>query len=202
MAKAKYYLLTSDFIDGARGRAHRLGVKAVPADDVLPEALAIAERLATGPSQATLLTKRALNHWLRQALPNFEASLAYEMLNFLGPDAAEGVAALPRTPPPRVPVKGPNVAMDRDLAADLAFGLELAKMADGISLPYYEQRSFNLDWKANRTEVTEADRETESAIAASVATRRPGEILNSSVLAAAFDSLRSVAVSAYTVEWS
>ena len=29
-----------------------------------------------------------------QALPNFEASLAYEMLNFLGPDAAEGLAAL------------------------------------------------------------------------------------------------------------
>ena len=40
------------------------------------------------------MTKRALNHWMRQALPNFEASLAYEMLNFLGPDAAEGLAAL------------------------------------------------------------------------------------------------------------
>ena len=44
--------------------------------------------------------KSKLNHWLRQALPNFEASLAYEMLNFLGPDAAEGLAALKekRTP--------------------------------------------------------------------------------------------------------
>jgi enoyl-CoA hydratase len=31
---------------------------------------------------------------MRQALPNFEASLAYEMLNFLGPDAAKGLAAL------------------------------------------------------------------------------------------------------------
>jgi enoyl-CoA hydratase len=40
------------------------------------------------------MTKRALNHWMRQALPNFEASLAYEMLNFLGPDAAKGLAAL------------------------------------------------------------------------------------------------------------
>ena len=65
--------------------------------------------------------------------------------------------------------------MDRDLAADLAFGLELAKMADGISLPYYEQRSFNLDWKANRTEVTEADRETESAISAQVLAQRPSD---------------------------
>ena len=67
------------------------------------------------------------------------------------------------------------MAVDRDLAADLAFGLELAKLADGISLPYYEQRSFNLDWKANRTEVTEADRETESAISAQVLAQRPSD---------------------------
>ena len=65
--------------------------------------------------------------------------------------------------------------IDRDLAADLALGLELAGIADGITLPYYEQRSFNLDWKANRTEVTEADRETESAIAAEVLAQRPGD---------------------------
>ena len=51
------------------------------------------------------LTKRALNHWLRQALPNFEASLAYEMLNFLGPDAAEGLAALREK---RSPAFGPS----------------------------------------------------------------------------------------------
>jgi enoyl-CoA hydratase len=49
------------------------------------------------------LTKRALNHWLRQALPNFEASLAYEMLNFLGPESAEGVAALRERRPPEFP---------------------------------------------------------------------------------------------------
>ena len=57
-------------------------------------ALEVANKLAAGPVDATRLTKRALNHWIRQALPNFEASLAYEMLNFLGPDAAEGLAAL------------------------------------------------------------------------------------------------------------
>ena len=65
--------------------------------------------------------------------------------------------------------------MDRDLAADLAFGLELAKVADGINLPYYDQRSFNLDWKTNHTEVTEADRETESAISAQVLAQRPAD---------------------------
>jgi histidinol-phosphatase len=64
---------------------------------------------------------------------------------------------------------------ERDLADDLAFGLDLAEIADAITLPYYEQRSFSLDWKANRTEVTEADRETESAIAAEVVSQRQGD---------------------------
>lgn len=94
MAKAKYYLLTADFIDGAEAERIGLVTRAVPAADVLPTALEIATRLAHGPRDATKFTKRALNHWLRQALPNFEASLAYEMLNFLGPDAAEGVDAI------------------------------------------------------------------------------------------------------------
>jgi len=100
MAKAKYYLLTSDFIDGREAERIGLVSKAVPGEQVLPEALALADRLAQGPRDAIRFTKRSLNHWLRQALPNFEASLAYEMLNFLGPDAAEGLDALQtkRTP--------------------------------------------------------------------------------------------------------
>jgi histidinol-phosphatase len=65
--------------------------------------------------------------------------------------------------------------IDRDLSADLALGLELAGIADAITLPYYEQRSFNLDWKSNRTEVTEADRETETAISDLVIARRPDD---------------------------
>jgi enoyl-CoA hydratase len=94
MAKAKYYLLTADFVDGKEAERIGLVSKAVPADDVMATALEVANKLAAGPVDATRLTKRALNHWIRQALPNFEASLAYEMLNFLGPDAAEGLAAL------------------------------------------------------------------------------------------------------------
>jgi enoyl-CoA hydratase len=94
MAKAKYYLLTADFLDGREAERIGLVSKAVPAADVLPTALAVATKLARGPRDATRMTKRALNHWLRQALPAFEASLAYEMLNFLGPDASEGLAAL------------------------------------------------------------------------------------------------------------
>jgi len=100
LAKAKYYLLTSDFIDGAEAERIGLVSKAVPADEVLPTALAIAEKLATGPQHAVRFTKRSLNHWIRQALPAFEHSLALEMLNFLSPDAAEGVAALRAKRPP------------------------------------------------------------------------------------------------------
>lgn len=112
LAKAKYYLMTADFLDGREAERIGLVSKAVPADDVLPTALQIATKLARGPQDATRLTKRALNHWLRQSLPNFEASLAYEMLNFLGPDAVEGAAALRAKREPdfeRRPAANPDV---------------------------------------------------------------------------------------------
>jgi enoyl-CoA hydratase len=103
MAKAKYYLLTADFLDGREAERIGLVSKAVPAADVLPTALDVAERLARGPQDAIRFTKRSLNHWLHQAMPHFEASLGLEMLTFLGPDAAEGVAALREKRPPSFP---------------------------------------------------------------------------------------------------
>ena len=94
LAKAKYYLLTADFIDGKE--ADRIGLvsKAVPADDLLDEAQKVADKLATGSQGAVRLTKRALNLWMTQAAPAFDASLAFEMLGFLSDDAREGVNAL------------------------------------------------------------------------------------------------------------
>ncbi|MGZ4173307.1 MAG: enoyl-CoA hydratase/isomerase family protein [Solirubrobacteraceae bacterium] len=94
MAKAKYYLLTADFIDGLEAERIGLVSRCVPADEVLDTALEVATRIATGPRQAARWTKRTLNHWLRAALPAFDASVAYEMLSFLGEDAREGIAAL------------------------------------------------------------------------------------------------------------
>jgi enoyl-CoA hydratase len=103
LAKAKYYLLTADFIDGVT--ADRIGLvsRAVPGATLMEEALRVAHKIATGPQDATRLTKRALNLWMTQAAPAFDASLAFEMLNFMGPDAAEGVAALRDRRPPRFP---------------------------------------------------------------------------------------------------
>ena len=62
---------------------------------------------------------------------------------------------------------------DFDAAAELQFALELADLATAISMPHYTHRTFNLDWKANRTEVTEADREAELAISDRVLAHRP-----------------------------
>ncbi len=94
MAKAKYYLLTADFVDGPEAERIGLVTRCVPDDAVVPEALAIAERLAAGSATAVQWTKRAMNAWLRRALPEFGESLALEMLGFLGPDAREGLAAV------------------------------------------------------------------------------------------------------------
>jgi len=93
MAKAKYYLMTGEFVSGTEAERIGLVTKAVPTEQVVPEALAIAEGLATGPRFAIEWTKRSLNHWIRNAQPIFEHSLAYEMLTFMSPDAAEGFDA-------------------------------------------------------------------------------------------------------------
>ena len=93
MARAKYYLLTCDRIDGRTAAEIGLVSKAVPAEQVLPEALALAHRLAAGPQHALRWTKHSLNHWLRAAGPIFETSLGLEMIGLFGPDFAEGIAA-------------------------------------------------------------------------------------------------------------
>jgi enoyl-CoA hydratase len=103
MAKARYYLLTGEMLDGVEAERIGLVSKALPSDRVLPEALAIAAGLGQGPQQAIRWTKRALNNWLRTAGPVFDQSAAYEMLGFLGPDLREGVAALREKRPPRFP---------------------------------------------------------------------------------------------------
>ena len=94
LAKAKYYLLTAEFIDGKT--ADRIGLvsKSVPREELMEEAMRVALIIAKGPVDATQWTKRAMNLWVMQAAPAFDASLAFEMLNFMGPDAAEGVSAL------------------------------------------------------------------------------------------------------------
>jgi enoyl-CoA hydratase/carnithine racemase len=94
MAKAKYYLLTADFIDGREAERIGLVTMSLPPDQVMPKALEVADRLARGSQISIQWTKRALNNWLRQAGPIFDQSLALEMLSFSYPDVREGVKAI------------------------------------------------------------------------------------------------------------
>ena len=103
LAKAKYYLLTADFIDGKE--AERIGLVSlcVPEDQVVAKAMETANKLATGPQLAVRWTKKALNNWVRQAGAIFDNSLALEMLCFFGKDVDEGVQAVKEKRAPKFP---------------------------------------------------------------------------------------------------
>ena len=103
MAKAKYYLMTAEFVDGRE--AERIGLVSlcVPRAQLMNKAFATADKLATGSQLAIRYTKRSLNNWMRMSQPAFDASLALEMLCFLGDDAKEGVAAIREKREPRFP---------------------------------------------------------------------------------------------------
>ena len=103
LAKAKYYLLTADFVDGPEAERIGLVTRCVADDEVLPQALEVAGRLAAGSATAVQWTRRVMNNWLRQALPTFGESLALEMLGFLGPDAREGLDAVRNRRAPQFP---------------------------------------------------------------------------------------------------
>src|SRR5207248_7390282 len=100
MAKAKYYLLTCDFIDGKE--AERIGLVSlcVPPDQLMPKAFEVADKLAMGAQNAIRWTKRSLNNWLRQAGPIFDNSMALELLTFMDPDVREGARAIREKRPP------------------------------------------------------------------------------------------------------
>jgi enoyl-CoA hydratase len=103
MAKARYYLLTGEMIDGTEAERIGMVAKALPREQVLDEALAVAGRLAAGSQDAIRFTKRSLSNWIKQAGPIFDQSAALEMLGFMGPDVAEGATALQEKRAPEFP---------------------------------------------------------------------------------------------------
>lgn len=56
---------------------------------------------------------------------------------------------------------------------ELDLALDLADACDALTLPRFEGRDFTLDWKRNRTEVTEVDRNAEALIGERLAIDRP-----------------------------
>jgi enoyl-CoA hydratase len=103
MAKAKYYLLTADFIDGREAERIGLVTFAVPRAELMAKAFEVADKLAQGSQPAIRWTKRALNNWLRVAGPIFDQSVALEMLTFTLEDVGEGLRAIREKRPPRFP---------------------------------------------------------------------------------------------------
>ena len=93
MAKAKYYLLTCEQLLGAEAERIGLITEAVEDDALDARAVAVAARLAEGAQTAIRWTKYAMNNWLRQAGPIFDAGLAMEFLGFDSPDVKEGLAS-------------------------------------------------------------------------------------------------------------
>jgi enoyl-CoA hydratase len=100
LAKARYYLLTNEPLDGAE--AERIGLVSLCVDDdrVRDTALGVANKLAAGSPTALAFTKHTLHNWLRLAGPSFDASLALEFLGFRLGDVREGLDAVRNRRPP------------------------------------------------------------------------------------------------------
>jgi len=101
LARANELLLTGRLIDGAE--AERLGVlnRAVAADDVLGEALALARTIADNAPIAVRATKRAIQRGLELQIRDAARLEAYAQAESLATeDAREGIAALLAKRPP------------------------------------------------------------------------------------------------------
>jgi enoyl-CoA hydratase len=92
--RAKRHLLTGDPISGADAATVGMVTEALPADEVLPAAMAMAERLAALPQTALRGTKIAVNAQLRQSLMGLlDVSLNVERLSRRSPDHREALNA-------------------------------------------------------------------------------------------------------------
>ncbi len=88
MSRAKYYLMTGESIKAAE--AERFGLVTFLDDDPFARALAIADRLAAGPTAAIAASKVPINSWLRmQAGHIMSLGLALEELSANTNDAVE-----------------------------------------------------------------------------------------------------------------
>lgn len=103
MARAKYYLLLSEPFSGEQAAQMGLVSIAVDSAELEAKAVDVAMRLAQFAPAATRWTKYTLNHWLRQAGPIFDASLALEFIGFAGPEGREGIDAFLQKRPPAFP---------------------------------------------------------------------------------------------------
>ena len=92
--RAKYFLMTGDRLSAEE--AERLGLVNFVVDDadLMPKALELAQRLASGPLQAIIASKVPINQWVRaQAAHILPLSLALEEASMHSADAKEAQRA-------------------------------------------------------------------------------------------------------------
>jgi enoyl-CoA hydratase len=93
--RAKEFLMLGDTITGADAARIGLVNYALPAEQVLPKARELAQRLADGPTWAIRWSKLAVNKWLKQqANLIMDTGLAYEALTLTTKDHKEAVKAM------------------------------------------------------------------------------------------------------------
>lgn len=101
MSRAAELLFTGDVIDAATAEAWGLVSRVVPADRLLDEALALAERIAAQPPHALRLAKSLLRQGQTASYDTImEMSAAAQAIMHLTEDHMEGVNALIEKRPP------------------------------------------------------------------------------------------------------
>jgi enoyl-CoA hydratase len=103
LMKAKQYLLTGDWITAEDAERLGLVTEVVEEGQSLERATEIAERLAKAPQMALRATKRSLQHWLRQAWPIFDHSLAMEAITMARPEVQAALDSLRATRTSAIP---------------------------------------------------------------------------------------------------
>jgi enoyl-CoA hydratase len=94
LSRAKEYLFLGERISAQQAVELGLATRVVPADDLTPEAISLAQRLAKIPSAALRHTKRALNAYLEAQLPGaFELGFAGELESMHSSEHQDRVAA-------------------------------------------------------------------------------------------------------------
>ncbi len=106
LSTAMELLLTGRLFSGADAKVMGLATEAVPAEEVLPRALAIAEEIATHTSPLAVGLTKQLAYEMLQATDR-EAAFhrEWEIFRWMGrqPDSAEGVASFIEKRPPQFP---------------------------------------------------------------------------------------------------
>jgi enoyl-CoA hydratase len=93
-ARAKHYLLTGEFISAEDAAAMGLVNKVVPEGTVLERAIEYAELLASGPRNAIIWTKYAINKMIKEQVHlGLDTAMALEAITFKSPERKEAVAA-------------------------------------------------------------------------------------------------------------